>query len=376
MSRAELLSGDIPKAAQFLSAAKDYAAADPVRPEPAAYVGARACAPCHATIYRAEQNSRHARTFLLPKDLADLPLPKKPVPDPAVPGVTHAFSREVGTIKLETRDGDSVRSALVAYALGSDHHGQTLIGRDEHGKARVFRLSMFDHHALWALTPNVPPPRADDPDEVMGQYLSTDALQTCLDCHVTSLRAARDRSVPEAADRGIGCERCHGPGSNHLAAVAAHFDDLAIARPKLASAPQITRLCAACHNSDNLPLSETDPLTIRFQTRTLPLSRCYTESAGGLSCLTCHDPHHDAETSPTHYEAQCLSCHGSAQAPTSRATKRATLAKGVRRTPCPVNPSHDCLKCHMPATPSPTHHAAFTDHHIRIHRPPEHANGP
>jgi hypothetical protein len=39
-----------------------------------------------------------------------------------------------------------------------------------------------------------------------------------------------------------------------------------------------------------------------------------------------------------------------------------------------VNPSNNCLKCHMPATPSVVHHAVFTDHHIRIHRPTETAS--
>ena len=206
----------------------------------------------------------------MPKDLAGLPLPRQPVSDPALPTITHSFRPEGETIQLSTRKGDEVRSAVVEYALGSDHHGQTMIGRDTKGKARVFRISAFEHHTHWDLTPNVPPPGVSDPDEVMGQHLSADDLEKCMNCHVTSFRAVRDRRVPEAADRGIGCERCHGPGGNHLAAVAAHLDDLAIARPGLASAAEITRLCATCHNSDNPSISETDPLTIRFQTLTLP----------------------------------------------------------------------------------------------------------
>jgi hypothetical protein len=369
LSRAYLLSGDVAKATQFLSLAGEYGNDDPLHVEPASYVGAKVCEQCHQAIYRTQQNSRHSRTLVLPKDLVELPLPKQPIADSAMPNLTHSFCHEGGTIQLVTRLGDEVRSAIVEYALGSDHHGQTMIGRDKTGKARVFRISMFDHHRIWDLTPNVPPPRTADPGEVIGQYLSPDDLEKCVNCHLTSVRAVSDRSVPEAADKGIGCERCHGPGGNHLAAVAARFNDLAIARPKLASAAQINQLCATCHNSDDPSLPETDPRIIRFQTLTMPRSRCYTESAGGLSCLTCHDPHRDAETSIAHYEAQCLSCHTAAPTEKPRAKQRAIPVERASRTTCPVNSTNNCLKCHMPATPSLVHHTEFTDHHIRIHRP-------
>ena len=182
--------------------------------------------------------------------------------------------------------------------------------------------------------------------------------------HDEHARPPRDHRVPEAADHGIGCERCHGPGGNHVAAVAANFADLAIARPKLASSAQITRLCATCHNPDNPLVPEDDPLTIRFQTLTMPRSRCYTESAGGLSCVTCHDPHRNAKTSTAHYEAKCLSCHTAAPDKKSRTSHQALAAGDAPHVSCPVNPVDNCLKCHMPATPSAVHHTAFTDHHI------------
>ena len=374
LSRAYLILGDIPKAARFLTLAKEYATDDPLRLEPAPYVGAKACEKCHAAIYNTQQNSRHAQTFILPKALAGFPLPKQPVTDPAVPELTHTLTHEGETIRLVTQKRDDVKNAIVEYALGSDHHGQTMIGRDEKGNARVFRLSVFNHGSLWDLTPNVPRPSSSDPFETIGQYLSTEALEKCVDCHVTSIHAARSRRVPEAGDHGIGCERCHGPGANHIAAVGTKFPDLAIARPKLASAAQITHLCAACHNPDNPAISESDPLTIRFQTLTFPRSRCYTESSGGLSCITCHDPHKNAKTSAAHYQNVCLSCHATDSAKASPAISKAANTDSAPRETCPINPADDCLKCHMPATPSPAHHTAFTDHHIRIHRPAEKAN--
>jgi tetratricopeptide (TPR) repeat protein len=374
LSRAYLLSGDIPRANKFLTLAKEYATDDPLRSEPAPYVGAKACEKCHPAIYNSQQNSRHAQTFSLPKELASFPLPKQPLTDPAVPELTHTFTHEGETIRLVTHHHNDVKSALVEYALGSDHHGQTMIGRDEKGNARAFRLSVFNHGSLWDLTPNVPRPSASDPFESIGQYLSSEALEKCIDCHVTSIHSARSRHVPEAADHGIGCERCHGPGANHLAAVETKFPDLAIARPKLASAVQITHLCAACHNPDNPTISESDPLTIRFQTLTFPRSRCYTESSGGLSCITCHDPHKNAKSSTAHYQNVCLSCHATDSGKALPAISKPPSTDSAPHTTCPVNPTDACLKCHMPASPSAAHHTAFTDHHIRIRRLTEQAN--
>ncbi len=97
---------------------------------------------------------------------------------------------------------------------------------------------------------------------------------------------------------------------------------------------------------------------MRFQGATLTWSRCYTESDGGLSCVTCHDPHRDAETEPAHYEAACLRCHGPGP---DRARKRPTT--------CPVDASGDCVRCHMPPARGVVPHITFHDHHIRVHRP-------
>ena len=111
MSRAYLLSGDIPRATKFLTLAKEYATDDPLRYEPAPYIGAKACERCHAEIYSTQQNSRHAQTFLLPKELVSFPLPKQPVTDPAMPGLTHTLTHEGETIRLVTHNRDDVKSS-------------------------------------------------------------------------------------------------------------------------------------------------------------------------------------------------------------------------------------------------------------------------
>jgi hypothetical protein len=94
------------------------------------------------------------------------------------------------------------------------------------------------------------------------------------------------------------------------------------------------------------------------------LSRCYTRSGDGLSCVTCHDPHEDAETAPSVYVAKCLACHGSV-AQQARTDVASSCRSGP---PCPINPRDDCISCHMPTVKGAVPRTIFTDHWIRIHR--------
>jgi tetratricopeptide (TPR) repeat protein len=326
-------------------------ARDPLANEPAPYVGSARCAECHASIARSQRGSHHARTFWAGSALNRLPLPADPLPDPANPAVVHMFRREGETTRIETRvDGQPYR-ALLAYAFGSGDLGLTPVGRDEAGAWYELRMSRYADNLAWDRTtgqeivPTVP-------SEWLGKTLNGDELRRCVDCHTTAPRAARTDAGALAGDRGIGCERCHGPGGNHLKAVAAGLADLAIARPKLVSGEPIVRLCGRCHSPKGRTVSPSDPGSVRFQATTLTWSRCYTQSRDQLDCVTCHNPHRDAETSAAFYEAKCLECHG----PSST-------------THCPVNPTRDCIGCHMPTQRGVVLHIAFTDHHIRVHRP-------
>jgi tetratricopeptide (TPR) repeat protein len=362
LSRALLQAGDAAGAARQ---SQQFRRKHVIEPEPASYVGARRCESCHAEIYRAQRGSRHAKTFFQANELGELPLPDRPLPDPAEPKVSHVLARAGDRVTVETHVGKDVYRALVNYALGSGDRGLTLVGHDESNTPRELRLSLYDKRSHWDRTSGQaiqPAVRAG----FLGEPLSADELRRCIDCHTTSQRMGREHDVPLAADRGIGCERCHGPGENHLLAVAAGLDDPAIAQPRLASAEEITGLCARCHSPRNQVVHPSDPTAVRFQGTTLTWSRCYSESGGGLSCLTCHDPHRNVESSATHYELRCLACHSAKPPP--KMPRHTALADGKPRVVCPVNATTDCIKCHMPVMSGVALHSSFTDHFIRVHR--------
>jgi hypothetical protein len=298
-------------------------------------------------------------------------LPRPSFPDQARPAVTHTLRNVDGHVEQETHAEDRVFQAVVDYAFGSGDRGKTLVGHDPKGQSYELRLSVYHEGAepIWDVTSGHPP-HPSNPSEYLGQKLSGEAVRRCFSCHVTNARATMEASGPEAADGAIGCERCHGPGGNHLLAVAAKFPDLAIARPSLASGARVVKVCAQCHSPMGRAVPMEDPTSVRFQATTLTWSRCYTESNDRLDCVTCHDPHRDASTSTEYYEARCLSCHSQEQR--SEALKdqrqRDKLPDTLVQTTCPINPKTGCISCHMPTVKTIIPHSPFTDHFIRVHR--------
>ncbi len=322
-------------------------------PEPTPFVGSRECARCHRALTRDQQReSRHATTLGLGQSLASARLPAQRVPDPIIPGLSHLITREPnGQLQVESRLGDLVVRAVVEYAVGSGHHGVTMVARDQMGVERQLRVSYLTSIDGWGETKGISKTTRDD-GELLGLALAPETTSRCLHCHATWFRSVDLRRNgprgPEALDHGIGCERCHGPGLNHVKAAQTGFAQPAIALG--AHAPASLRLasCYECHAADPT-LQPSDPEFTRAQGTTLQYSRCYTAAKDRFDCVTCHDPHQILDENAANYEAKCLNCHAA-------------------KTPCPVNPRSGCVACHMPKVDDPSRKTRYTDHHIRVHR--------
>ncbi len=192
--------------------------------------------------------------------------------------------------------------------------------------------------------------------------LTERALNQCLHCHTTWFRTAvpdpSRPSGPEADDRGIGCERCHGPGLNHVKAVETGYAEAAIGVTRGSPPRRLLQSCEECHASNGL-VEPSDPEFTRIQGTTLKFSRCFSASQGAIHCATCHDPHRGLDTRSSRYEGRCLGCH----------SKPTATGSGHAKPPaCPVNPASGCIGCHMPKVEDPKFHTQFTDHHIRAYR--------
>jgi predicted CXXCH cytochrome family protein len=357
------MEGRLAEAATAVQAASAAQPTDPLRRETAQYVGAARCETCHPKEFKAQQQSSHARTLLVDPAPGDLPWPHGRLADRTNVQVSHAFALSQSKVSFVTQLEDRAFESLITYAMGSNHQGRSFVGRDAEGHARELRISQYPEEPRWTRTidhPDVP----ESPEGYVGRPLAEEAVRKCVNCHSTNFRATQHpEGRPEAADRGIGCERCHGPGGHHLQAVAIKFADLAIARPRIAPADRVVALCGECHQAAAASGPSSKPSAIRFQAPSFVQSRCYIES-GSFSCVTCHNPHRNASRNAAEYEAICLRCHPS---PGSRNRHPAApAAESKAWAPCPIRAESDCLRCHMPRDPHAVPRAIFTDHFIRV----------
>ena len=209
-------------------------------------------------------------------------------------------------------------------------------------------------------------------------YLTRPVLPGCLQCHASGIQhiagTQNQYASPPFLEGGVACERCHGPGSDHVATGKPMLNP-----NKLAPAARDS-ICEQCHLSGEIRVSKmgrdeealppgdalADHMTVFVRAGSASLrkvtshaenlaqSACKRASGDKLWCATCHDPHSvpaSAEKA-SYFRAKCLTCH---QTSDCRATQPARQANG-----------DDCVACHMPRNPvSDVDHVVFTDHSIQ-----------
>ncbi len=377
LGRAYLQEGDRARCLAATARAGSYRSDNPLEEEPGPYVGEARCQKCHPTIFETSLASRHTQTYYRGAQLRALPRPDRPLTDPTDPKVTHAIQEVDGVLREETHIDGTVLRSLIEYAFGTSDRYLTMVSRDARDQYHIVRLSYYRTPSGEGWDRTILD--VNDPartEEFQGRpIIACGEVIKCLYCHITFPRAGRERVGPETADRAIGCERCHGPGAHHLAAVEAGLSDLAIVNPAAASPRAVSqKQCNDCHILDrNYQRDDREnPYWVRSQGVGWIWSRCNTESGGAFGCSTCHDPHRAARATTTaQYEAKCLACH---PASTARNPVDAGLparsATGTGSRACPVDDSKGCIPCHMPAVRTKSSHLDVTDHYIRIRQPP------
>jgi predicted CXXCH cytochrome family protein len=320
------------------------------------YLGSSVCASCHRSIALTQFRTNMARAW---PGVATLQLPtnytEKFAEGPA-PAIEYAISRTGRNMRYRVQmPGQPPIDLPVEATIGGERHGISFLVRITALEGRPLpRPTLIEaryfHYARQnrlALELGFPEDKPSTYETAFGRVLTPDLEKRCFACH----GAPRNRGT--RVESGITCESCHGPGQKHLAALAAHSQDLGILNPKKLPAAERMRPCSQCHAGTSV-IEDALPgdTLISNQVTALKKTECWRQSEGDLSCTDCHDPHRDAPRAvlTAKSERACLRCHA---------------ATGTNHAgPCPVNRTKGCIGCHMP---DQTRGAfVMADHWIRV----------
>jgi hypothetical protein len=336
------------------------------------YVGMATCAKCHAEIHRQWTHSRHSKMVQ--------PATKESVqgnfklPQVKLRGQNYGLWERDGTFYItETYLTGKPQEHRVDYTLGNrriQHYLTTLAD----GKVIVLPPSWDVTRKGWFHNLDIA-----DPDEVEGVQVQVWNKQ-CYSCHVSQQEKNFDveKNVYKTAwlDFGTNCERCHGPGSEHVAHYSASTPPKGPASDIVVQtrldAARNTMVCAQCHSfrdifakgfsagddyynyfvpilqynqpRDKDPAYWADGRTRRFSNDAYGLwqSECFLQ--GGATCVACHSSVHEVEIEKSPQlrpsaNALCTRCHIQIGEKISAHTHHAAGSAGS-----------SCIECHMPRT--------------------------
>ncbi len=301
----------------------------PNAPSPSArYVGSTACAACHQGIYDRWKTTLMANVVRDPREHPEAIIPDLSKHDPLV----------------------TFTVADIAFVYGSKW------------KQRYFKKAGNDYFPLpaqWDVTHKKWRPYFVKDDWWVTHYPADNFKRptgpTCDGCHSVNYNT----STKTVTEWNVGCERCHGPGSEHVG----NPISATIVNPSRLDYVQSNDTCVQCHSQGRPLANPVDrqyydwPVGFRvggklsdfwkleehklgdttfthfadgtahknrMQGNDFATSLMYTH---GVTCFTCHDPHGSRNESMLRKPASmlCLDCHGpkspnGPHAPTDRAT--------------------------------------------------------
>jgi hypothetical protein len=305
----------------------------------AVFVGSQLCRSCHTGIFDA-----YART-----PMAQSSGRVESVPPARFSAAGHRY--QIADNKLLFDGG----SATMDYFIGSNAAGRTFL-RERAGYLFELPVTWYAQKQAWDASPGY---------EKDSEIRLTRAVEpSCLQCHSSRVRpvlGTQNRyGDPPFLENGVGCERCHGPGSEHVKDPAKSR----MVNPARLEPERRDAVCSQCHLSGEARIERSGrkfaeyqaggrladiatyfvwklgrrDLKVTSHVEKLAASACKTGSGDKLWCGTCHEPHSNTDKS----QQACLECHTAAHRQQER-----------------------CVACHMPRTRTVDgNHGVMTDHSI------------
>jgi tetratricopeptide (TPR) repeat protein len=380
------------------------------------FLGAEACAECHAAQYDVWRASAHGRAGG-PGDREHIigPFDGRPLRfrDAVVTPSVNASGKFAFTVAQRGRPAVTFEvHAVVGRGLMEGGGTQAYFSKFPDGTVRFLPFDYSKTERLffcntlgranrgWVpISPAIALADCGDwpPQRILG---SSERFQTCQQCHGSQIEAVFDTTTRSFETRyttlAINCESCHGPGRRHVelarSGTLAQSTDIGLRSLATLTKDQSLDVCFQCHAAKTAleprylpgkPLETHYALKLPFLLDTIYFadgrtrsfgyqeghlaSDCYLN--GSMTCVDCHEPHaqryRDVNGLPLvgrFSDGQCTGCHASKAAQPEIHTKHPRGSAGSR-----------CVACHMPYLQQPNVgrqvRYARSDHVIPIPRP-------
>ncbi len=381
------------------------------------YVGMSACRSCHAAIYDSYMQTGMGQSFSgATRTKSSASFDHSSLVIDTVHGYYyHPFwendSLNVLEFLLSSKDTVFQRQARIDFIVGSGQHTNSHL-RNVNGYIYQAPITYYTQQGRWDL----PPGFEGGFNTRFGRKIEME----CMSCHngMPKLATGSDNKYLNVPN-GIDCERCHGPGSKHVAEKLAGISvdtskaiDYSIVNPSKLSIDLQMDVCQRCHIQGNAILNEgksfadfrpgmslssvmnvfmpvykgdPDAHIMASHAERLKMSPCFISSIkeaeeknaeakdlkpykNALTCITCHNPHVSVRhTGNDVYNAACKNCHTSSSSTLEASHNLESSPFGCSApTKERLSLQNNCVKCHMPKGGSiDIPHVSSTDHYIR-----------
>ncbi|MFO0322785.1 MAG: tetratricopeptide repeat protein [Bacteroidota bacterium] len=380
----------------------------------AKYVGINTCKLCHQDIYNTFIKTGMGKSFdVATKQKSSGNFESSIIHDNIGDFSYKAFwlhdSLQILEYRLQKKDTIYKRQETVNYIIGSGQHTNSHI-QSINGYLNQMPMTYYVQKQKWDLPPGF--------ENGHNSRFSRKIGLECMSCHNNYPEFVlgsenKFTKVPE----GINCERCHGPGSIHVAERqtgkkidTSKYIDYSIVNPSKLSIDEQFDICQRCHLQGNAILKEgksfydfkpgmklsdymtvflpkyknaDDEFIMASHADRLKQSACFIKSLehsklnetktlkpfkDAITCVTCHNPHVSVrETNANVFNDACNNCHKAEtkNGPLTLKNQQMNASKllcsknGITKT-------SNCVSCHMPKSGSiDIPHVTIHDHYIR-----------
>jgi predicted CXXCH cytochrome family protein len=359
------------------------------------YVDDSVCSRCHAEKARTFSHVGMGRSFYRPSRSVIVEELGQPFVHRASNEVFELVWRDDRLVFRRYQKGPAgtVRHLLeqpIDWILGSGNHARVYLYRTPDGELFQLPIAWYAETKSLGMAPGY-----DRPDH---DGVTRRVRYECMFCHNAYPDVApstsgywRAQTYPKELPEGIGCQRCHGGGAEHVAAMVSGGDggETYIVNPAKLAAQASADVCSQCHLLPAVSVQgarrfgrdvfsfrpgealskyvvptdvsergrpDHDRFEIDHQVYRLRQSRCYLESGKRVSCTQCHDPHRIAAPPEriARVRSVCAGCH------------EKTFCSGQKSSPG-GRETADCASCHMPRRRAEdVVHVVMTDHRIGL----------